>query len=341
MIIDKPFYLNLLDVDGGEGAAGGDAPASTPQVPDKNPASSSQSDEPPANTDGNQPVASDKSPVTADEPPVQAQDLSNYFDMKALPEGWRKQLAGENADALKMLERVPDMQTLVKNYVEAQNKIRSGELASGLPENPTEEQLNDWRVANGIPESPEGYEAQLDEGLVLGEEDERVLGEVYKIAHRHNIPAEAMSDITNAVLKARELEAEAMLQQDGIDTQQSSRLLKDAWGPDYQTNINLVRGLVAQMPEGLRDEFSQARLANGKALFNSPEAMVFFADLQRQINPSATVVPSSSNPVADINSEIASLEKRMREDFDGWFKDTAANARLEALYDARERMNNR
>lgn len=339
MIIDKPFYLNLLATDGGEGT-GGD-PASTPQEPDKSPSSASQSDEPPVNTEGNQPVASDEPPVTSDEPSVQEQELANYFDMKALPEGWRKQLAGENTDALKMLERVPDMATLVKNYVEAQNKIRSGELASGLPENPTEDQLRDWREANGIPESPEGYEAQLDEGLVLGEEDERVLGEVYKIAHQHNIPASAMSDITNAVLKAREEEIQELQQQDSIDTQQSSRMLKDAWGPDYTTNLNLVRGLVAQMPEDLRDEFSQARLPNGKALFNSPEALVFFADLQRQVNPSATVVPSSSNPVADINSEISSLEKRMREDFDGWFKDKEANARLEALYEARERMNNR
>jgi len=86
---------------------------------------------PPATPPANTPSASDGG--SGDTPPA------NYFE--AMPDDWRNQLAGDNDKHLKMLERVSDMPTFLNNYVSAQDKIRSGQLSSGLPAEPTPEQF--------------------------------------------------------------------------------------------------------------------------------------------------------------------------------------------------------
>jgi len=263
----------------------------------------------------------------------------------AVPDDWRTQLVDSmglddegKASAVKMLERVTDLKSLGKNYFEAQNKIRSGlaQNTNVLADDATPEQVAEWREANGVPETPEGYELALDDGLVLGEEDNRIMGEVFKAAHGMNLSTDQMSQLTNAMLGAREAEAQAFIQQDGLDTQTAQRQLQDTWGPDYQTNLNMINGLVEQLPESIRDDFKSARLANGQALFNSPEVAVFLADVARKLNPAGTVVPNSNNPTQAITDEIKALEKRMGTD--EWFKDSAAQKRYQDLVTAKGNM---
>lgn len=262
-----------------------------------------------------------------------------------LPEDWRKQsilATGMTEDdkgfekRMKQLERVSDYGVLAKNYFEAQDKIRKGEISNGLPEDATPEQLTAYREAHGIPESPDAYKLALDEGLVLGESDERIMGSVYEIAHGKNIDAETMSEMTNAVLKSRQAEAQARIDQDGVDKLTSDKILRDTWNHDTETNKNLVIGLVNQLPETIREPFMSARLPDGRAAFNSPELIVAMADWAAKINPSATVVPNSNNPMQTINDEIAALEGKMGTD--EWYKDTEAQSRYQKLITAKENM---
>jgi len=267
----------------------------------------------------------------------------NYFN--STPEDWRSQALSnmgleegtEDYDKrMKQMERYTDFSAFTKSGFEAQDRIRKGEISNGLPENATDEQMQQYREANGIPESADGYELALDEGLVLGEDDNRIMGDVFKAAHAANVPTETINALTNAMLKGRQAEAEAQVAQDGVDTQTTNRQLKETWGADFQTNVNMVKGLVNQLPESVRDLFGSARLPDGKAVFNSPEMMVAMADWARTINPSATVVPNSSNPVASMNDEIKALEARMG---DGdWHSDKDAQKRYMDLITARDSM---
>ena len=159
---------------------------------------------------------------------------------------------------------------------------------------------------------------------------------VFNIAHANNLPANVMSQMTNAMLKGREMEQQAREQQDGLDRQTAERQLQDTWGGDYQTNLNAMSGLLNQLPESVRDAFMNGRLANGQALLNSPEVAVFLTDIARKVNPSATVVPNSANPMQTINDEINALESKMGTP--EWYKDTAAQQRYQQLIDARENM---
>lgn len=235
-----------------------------------------------------------------------------------------------------MLERVVDEGTLLKNYVEAQEKIRTGQISSGLPENPTPEQMTEWRGNNDVPAESKDYNVTLDEGLIIGDQDQAILDDIYRVGHEGNVPNSVMSGMVNSFLAAREAEIDSIQQDDGIHNQQTSQKLKEAWGQDYDTNINMVKGLFNGMPETMRDEFLGARMPDGRAVFNSPEAMVFFGDMARKLNPAGTVVPNSNNPVQAIDDEIKSLEGKMKEP--GWHKDVDSQSRLTALYNAQENM---
>lgn len=259
-----------------------------------------------------------------------------YF--QTVPDDWRSQIAGGDEKRLGQLERYSTLDDVFKAGFEAQDRIRKGEISNGLPDNPTDEQSAAWREANGVPAEVGGYELSLDEGLVLGEDDNRIMEGVYEAAHNAGVSTDTMSQITNAMLKGREAEYQATLAQDGMDQQTTDRMLKDTWGGDFETNVNMVKGLVSsQFPDSIREALESARLADGKALFNSPEVMVAFADMARKINPAATVVPGANNPTQAIDDEIKTLEGRMGDK--EWFSDKDAQARYRSLIDARGRMN--
>lgn len=294
--------------------------------------------EPPAGLGGEPPA--EITPGAGDPPATPPAESTPFYD--SLPATWRSDtingldLGDDAAKRLAQLERVPDFKTLTKNYFESQDKIREGIKPVGLPENATETQLAEYREANGVPAAFGDYTGGIEEGLVLGEVDSRIMSEVFQVAHTENVSTTTMGKLTNAMLNARIAEEDAQLQQDGIDTQTTNRQLKDAWGADYQTNLNMMKGLANQLPESVRDDFLNARLANGQALFNSPEFAIFMADIARKVNPAGTVVPNSNNPVQAINDEIKALEAKMGTD--EWHKDKDSQARLMSLYDAAEGM---
>lgn len=284
------------------------------------------------------PVTDAPAPTVTDAP---APATTNLFAEP--PENWRQSLlevAGFEGDEVQkrasQLERVLNPGVLVKNYFSAQDRIRAGELSNGLPENPTPEQLADWRTAQGIPAAPTDYELSLEKGLVLGDEDVRIMAPVYEVAHKNNVPAKAMNDMVNAFLTARVAETDALVQQDGIDSQQATQALKKSWGSEYMININKAQGLISRLPDSVREAFEQARLADGRMVFNSPEVLVFFADIARELDPGGFVVPNSNNPTQAISDEIKALEARMGTK--EWYADKEAQNRYMMLIEARDKM---
>lgn len=292
---------------------------------------------------GNLNVVPDSGSVNPGDSASPGGDTGTSF-LTTLPETWRTDLVnaagfqGEDATrTTNYLERVSDLPTLVKNYASAQDRIRKGELSNGLPANPTEQQLADWRTAQGVPTSHEDYKTGLGEGFVLGEEDKRILDTVYPVAHKHNIPTAAVTEMVNTFMEARQHEMDLMLDNDNLDKTATDRALRDTWGGDYVANINAVRGLIELLPESTRDNFLSARMADRRAVFNDPAFVVAVADWARQINPSATVVPNSNNPVQAIKDEIKELEAKMGTN--EWYKDLDAQKRYQDLLDAQSRMN--
>ena len=107
------------------------------------------------------------------------------------PEHWRQDAVDNmrlnDPDAaereLKRLERYKTPQDWLKATHEAAAKLRKGEVQSGLPENPTDEQIAEYREANGIPAEATGYELDLGEGVTLSEGDQSIIDAMTPLAH--------------------------------------------------------------------------------------------------------------------------------------------------------------
>lgn len=286
--------------------------------------------------------APDVNTTISDPAPAPTEAPKAFYD--SMPEDWRSQVVdslgiedqSDKDKKLGILNRMSDFKSMSKSFFEANDKIRSGQIETGLPENATDEQLADYREANGIPNDAEGYAEHLDEGLVLGEVDGRIMDDIYKVAHENNISADVVNKLTGAMMSARQNEQDGLIAQDGVDQQQAERITKDLWGPDYQSNVNMIKGYVSKLPESIREGFENARLSNGQALFNSPEILSFLSDAARLDNPSGTVVPNSNNPTQAISQELKSLEGRMGDS--DWHSDTVAQKRYRDLVDAESRM---
>ncbi len=255
------------------------------------------------------------------------------------PDDWRARLAGEDKAFLKTLDRFTDPSALAKSYRALQTKQSSGELKSALPENATPEQVKAWRADNGIPDAPDGYKIELGEGHVIGEADKPLVDEFAKdVALAANMSNAQLSKVMSWYFA----------KQDAIKTQEWERdeqarlgagdSLREEWGNEFKGNVNAVKNFLAGAPEQVRNELEHARMPDGTKLGSNPHVLNWFANLAREMNPTATLVPAGIPAAKGVADEISTIEQRMSKDRDGYFRDNAMQSRYRELVEARDKM---
>lgn len=257
------------------------------------------------------------------------------------PEDWRQKYAKGDEKVLKRLERYGSPQAALDALFAAQNKISSGALKSALKPDATPEEVAAWRADNGIPESPEGYEVQLPNGIVLGESDKPVVDEFLKAAHEANMHP----DQVNKAL-AWYMDKQERAQAEQVARDEEARIaaedeLRQEFGSDYRRNLQIAKNLLDSAPEGLADKILGGRTAEGTPLGNDPDVIRWLVGLSRELNPIATVVPGSgTNAIQAVESEIATLTAMMGDHSSEYWKGPNAQRnqeRYRELVSARDR----
>lgn len=244
----------------------------------------------------------------------------------------RADYAKGDEKVLKRLERYSSQEAVLDALIAAQNKIASGTLKQALPKDATPEQLADWRTENGIPESPEKYEVELEGGRTLGEADKPIVDDFLKQAHAQNMTPEQVSKTVSWYMAEQERQVEARHQMDAEHRAKAEETLRQEWGSEFKLNNNMINGLLDMAPEGVKDQLLGARLADGTPLGNDPATLRFLANLAREVNPVATVVPGSGgNAMQAIESEMGDLEKMMGDRKSEYWKGPKS-ATLQARY---------
>lgn len=307
----NPFWFLPLDEmnDDGSDLPGGDAADPTPPA------------------DPAAPAAKVTDPA---EPPATPQDW---------PSDWRAKLSPDGKHA-KTLDRFASPNALMDSYMSLRQKLDSGELRANtpFPQDGSEEDQAAWRKAHGIPESHEGYDLKFDDGLVIGDQDKPLIEEFVKSMHGTNATKEQVENAVKWYYQRQEQNLAEQEERDEKFLHESEDTLRAEWGPEYRTNVNMIRGLIDTMPEGVRDLFVNARLGDGNALINHPDMARWLVHNARTINPVATVVPNAgANLASAIEDEIGSIEKVMRENRAEYNRNEKMQARLRELYAARER----
>ena len=292
-----------------------------------------------------------QSKATYDSAKTALDDLKAAANKGYWPENWRDQYVEKQvgkdgkplADAdktklLKRLARYTSPQAALDALISAQDKIASGKLASKLPENPTEEELKQWRKDNNVPEDSKSYNLTLGEGLVVGEDDKAIVEGFLEHAHKSNMPQNHVTDVLNWYYSNEDKIIAQRHEADATYLQESTDELRNEWGTEFRSNVNLISNFFADAPEGLYEQIRTARAADGTPLGSMPNLMRFFAGKARELNPAGALVPGTGTKQMDsLIDEIETLEKRMGSD-ENWHKDTRAHERYQALIAARDNL---
>lgn len=265
-------------------------------------------------------------------------DTSFY---SAIPDDWREQVAGEDEAFKNDLKRYTSFDKWVESGWNAKQNIRKGETSTGLPDEPSDEQMAAYREANDIPAGFADYKIELDGGMELSEMDMEVMETVQKVAHEQNMSNETLSAITNVHLQAREAQLQQLEAQDGLDHQATEKIMRDNWGGNYDTNMGSVLSMLGRLPEDIRDEVIMGRTASGKGLMNTPEFVQMLADVALEVNPMANIPGGADNMdgTADqIISKVKTIFAEGREATD-YYKDEKLQKMYEQALAAKAKSN--
>ncbi len=242
---------------------------------------------------------------------------------------WRERVVGYAPDDQKdayenFAGRFNDEAAFVQAAIQANQKLRAGEISSGLPEDPTDEQLANWREAHDVPIDGEYDLTSTELKRELSDLDREMMAPVMEIAHGHNISNEALNDLMQGWMAETDKVVEQMNVQDNLDAQEFHRQAKEAWGADYQINMNRAVNQINLLPEAIRDAFKQARMPDGRGIMNSPEVMTWLVGIDRTITPLDPMKGGTESTIADARQIVAKAKERMRDDSVGWHKDQDA-----------------
>lgn len=135
-----------------------------------------------------------------------------------------------------------DVEALSKSYQGLEQLL--GKKANSVPvpnEKSTPEEVAAYRKAIGVPESPEGYKLkpeQLPQGVTW---DDSVAKRAAELAHRHNIPAAAMSELMKFDLERAALMNQAAASMIETQLEAGREELQRVYGDKMPEKIELAR----------------------------------------------------------------------------------------------------
>jgi hypothetical protein len=258
---------------------------------------------------------------------------------KIWPDDWRTQIAGTDEKALKQLERYATPAEIWNKARSFEQRLSAGELKSALPKDATPEKIAAWRTENGIPAKPEEYDIA---DLKIPEEDKGIATAFLTSMHGVNAPPSVVKEGLKWYYGEVQRVNEELAAQDKEIATKTEDALRSEWGKEYRVNMNMVTGLIQSAPEAVRDEFLHGRLANGQPIMANAEVMKWLNGMARELNPITTIMPNSGGDFAgSVDTEIAAIEKTMKENRKAYNADEKLQARYRDLLDARQKLGNK
>lgn len=259
---------------------------------------------------------------------------------------WRQNIAKElgysdDEKFLKRLERFTTPAGAVKSWLSVDQKISSGEYKKALGENATEEEKSAYRKSIGIPDTPDKYDFSLPDGTVFGDDDKAVFKSFAEIAHAQNMSQEQMRSTLGWYKDHVSAQQEAQQEADYNYQKEAEDTLRGEWGGEYRANINALTGLMAKLPEDVRNGLNEARMPDGSKLGNNPAYLRFMVEMAREINPIGTLLPAGST-AGDLQTQKDEYKAMMRDKSSPYYTDGGkTRAKYNELLQVEEKLQRR
>jgi hypothetical protein len=254
-------------------------------------------------------------PVVAQEAPVVEKPVTPTWR-----DDWRQALAKGDQKELERLQRLASPEAVYDAYRSLEKKMSGLKVPPSLPDNPTPEQVAEYRKQVGVPEKPEGYLEKLPEGLVIGEEDKPAMTMLAEALHAKNVSPDVLATVVDTYYKIIEHNQEEMVAAQQQLKQQASDALRAEWGADYRPTINSIKAMLDGVDEDTKSLIEGMQLADGSLAFNHPGFMRWMGGLATQINPAALVMPGQSggDKMATIKQQIEANMAEMSKNINAW-----------------------
>lgn len=324
-------------------AALADPPAPPAEPPATPPAEPPATPPPPAAPPATPPPQARTKPVAVApvEPP--APEPEAYWK-----DDWRARIAGtddKRNPKRKTLERFADPAAIFNSYEELRARWDAGGLVKLPGEKASTEELAAFHKALGVPEKPTEYldHIKLDNGMVLGDADKPIVEYFATAAHKAGTPPAAFNAIVNAYYAREEQMAAELDKADDTFRTETKQFLKDELGPTFIRHMNATKALFMTAPGGANEEDETSlyarllggRTADGRIIGDDPDFLRWMVGMVREVAPLATVTEDANATGQNVDDEIAKIEKRMRDDRQGYFRDDAMQKRYVDLIAAR------
>jgi hypothetical protein len=271
-----------------------------------------------------------------------------------LPGNWRESFAkaatggDTQGDAFqKELKRLERFATPADVYPFGRNlekKLSGGEYVRKLPQDADEKAMQEWRKEMGIPSKPDEYYSKLGD-LQIGDTDKPIFDDFFEnVALKQNLSPEVAKATVEWYHELQKTQQEVQADEDLRHTKEGEDYLRsdDGWGRDYRANLNAVENLKSRMPKDVKEMLENSRYPDGRAIFNDPKFMMFLAQMERQLNPASTFVPSgTTNDIQGVEQRIAEIQKVITTNRKAYNADPRMQDELSRLLAAQELMQQR
>lgn len=261
----------------------------------------------------------------------------------AWPGDWRQKIAGEDQDLLKRLDRFSDPKAMWESYRALERKFserQQGTVAKRPGPDATAEEMAEYRKSMGVPEKPEGYleNLKLPDGRILGDDDKPIATDFAAAMHEANAPPEIVNKALGWYYDYMEAQQAQQFEADEAFKYEATAALKEQWGVEYKRNVGAIGMLFEAAPQGVKERLLTGRTADGNLIGNDPAVIQWLAQVAREMNPAAAVLPAANATPQGVESRISEIETIMRgPDPQRYWKDERMQAEYRTLLEARQR----
>ena len=275
--------------------------------------------------------------IIGSEPVVESAESKVEPDWR---EDWLDKMAGQDEKAKNILGRYASPKAVAEALVAAQKKISSYKPQVELPQNPTKEDIKNYRKAYNIPDEPKGYDIKLDNGLIIGEEDQVIVDKFLERAHARNAKPSEIKATLQDYFETQHAQIQEINQRLDAQRQEAEDELRAEWGGNYRQNANIINNFVTNKFGEQSENVLNAVLADGTLLKNNPKVIRQFLNLAQEVDPVATIGRAGMDSNS-IDQEIATIEQTMKTNNKAYFNDKSMIKKYEELITAREKMKSR
>jgi hypothetical protein len=233
------------------------------------------------------------------------------------PADWREKAAGDDKAFLNSLKRFSSPADAFTALRLMQLRVNSGELRAppkALPESATEEQVTAWRKEQGLPEKAADYVTglKLPDGTVPGEADKPLLEAFAKEAFDAGFDQKSFDRVTNWWFRMQDTMTAQRDEADNDHRVESQQKLIERMGADYKPNMAALSAFWRGQPPEIAATVLTARTGDGRVIGDIPEVASFFANLARELDPAATILPPGGDTSATgIANRMHEIEGQM------------------------------